>query len=102
MKAGRRALPSTKLDTPASRSSFTKRSCKVLCARSTRPFAWLEESGASAPSRSALDGSGCFGGPAPGQQVAETAVGPVIDELGENVGEVRFGVDAVQFAGLDQ
>src|SRR3954447_14053625 len=25
--------------TPASRSSFTSRSCKVLCARSTRPFA---------------------------------------------------------------
>src|SRR5579859_971135 len=28
--------------TPARRSSFTRRSCKVLFARSTRPLAWLE------------------------------------------------------------
>jgi hypothetical protein len=60
------------------------------------------ESGASASSRSALDRSGCLWGPAPGQQFVETAVGPVIDEFGQNVGDVRFGVDAVQFARLDQ
>src|SRR5438270_7168784 len=59
-------------------------------------------SGASAPSRLALDGSGCFGGPAPGQQFAETTVGPVIDELGQQVGQVSMRIDAMQFAGLDQ
>src|SRR3954469_8813540 len=42
MNEGRGELPSARLDAPASRSSFTKRSCNVLCARSTRPFAWLE------------------------------------------------------------
>src|SRR3954464_7879643 len=45
-------------------------------------------SGASAPSRSVLDGSGCFGGPGPGQQFAEAAVWPVIDELGQHVSQV--------------
>src|SRR5436190_23068247 len=38
-------------------------------------------SGASAPSRSGLERSGCFGVPGPGQQFAEAAIGPVIDEL---------------------
>src|SRR5215204_3059231 len=42
MNDGRRAFPSARLDAPASRSSLTRRSCNVLCARSTRPFAWLE------------------------------------------------------------
>src|SRR6516225_7695333 len=42
MKAGKRAFPSARVRAPASRSSLTSRSCKVLCARSTRPFAWLE------------------------------------------------------------
>jgi hypothetical protein len=42
MKAGRRALPSARVTAPASRNSLTSRSCKVLCARSTRPLAWLE------------------------------------------------------------
>src|SRR5215469_1625893 len=42
MKAGRRALPSARVRTPASRNSLTRRSCKVLCARSTRPLAGLE------------------------------------------------------------
>jgi len=42
MNAGRRAFPSARSDAPASRGSLTSRSCKVLCARSTRPFAWLE------------------------------------------------------------
>jgi DNA invertase Pin-like site-specific DNA recombinase len=59
-------------------------------------------SGASTPSRLALDGSGCFGGPGPGQQFAEAAVGPVIDELGQHVGQVGMRIDAVQFARLDQ
>src|SRR4051794_17380608 len=58
--------------------------------------------GASVPSRSALDGSGCFGGPGPGQQFAEPAVGPVVDELGQHVGQVSMRIDAMQFAGLDQ
>src|SRR3954463_2872805 len=59
-------------------------------------------SGASAPSRSVLDGSGCFGGPGPGQQFAEEAVWPVIDELGQHVSQVGMRIDAMQFAGLDQ
>src|SRR3954464_9203742 len=59
-------------------------------------------SGASAPSRSVLDGSGCFGGPGPGQQFAEAAVWPVIDELGQHVSQVGMRIDAMQFAGLDQ
>src|SRR3954453_5819041 len=59
-------------------------------------------SGASAPSRLALDGSGCFGGPAPRQQFAETTVGPVIDELGQHVGQVSMRIDAMRFAGLNQ
>ena|SRR6516225_1238560 len=50
MKTGSRAFPSTKVQTPASRNSFTRRSCNVLCARSTRPrvqargrlLVWLE------------------------------------------------------------
>src|SRR5205823_8092091 len=42
MKAGRRALPSARVAAPASRNSLTSRSCKVLFARSTRPFAGLE------------------------------------------------------------
>src|SRR3954452_9208386 len=59
-------------------------------------------SGASAPSRSVLDGSRWFGGPGPGQQFAEAAVWPVIDELGEHVSQVGMRIDAMQFAGLDQ
>src|SRR3954463_2924361 len=59
-------------------------------------------SGASAPSRLALDGSGCLGGPAPGQQFAEASVGPVVDEPGQHIGQVSMRIDAVQFAGLDQ
>src|SRR3954467_3314033 len=59
-------------------------------------------SGASVPSRSALDGSGRFGGPGPGQQFAEAAVGPVIDKLGQHVSQVGMRIDAMQFAGLDQ
>src|SRR3954464_11027144 len=59
-------------------------------------------SGAFVPSRSALEGSGCFGGPGPGQQLGEAAVGPVVDELGQHVGEVGLRVDGIQLAGLDQ
>ena len=49
-----------------------------------------------------LDVSVCFGSPGPGQELGDPAVGPVVDELGENVGEVGLGIDAVQLAGLDQ
>ena len=42
MKPGRNALPASMLLTPAMRSSFTSRSCKVRFTRSTRPLAWLE------------------------------------------------------------
>src|SRR5437762_6714867 len=50
MKAGRRALPPARVAAPARRNSFTRRSCNVLLARSTRPpvqargrlLAWLE------------------------------------------------------------
>src|SRR4051794_28932534 len=59
-------------------------------------------SGASAASRWALDGSGCFGGPARGQQFAEAAVGPVIDELSQHIGQVSMRIDAMQLAGFDQ
>src|ERR1700738_5117378 len=38
INAGRTALPSARVRTPASRNSLTRRSCKVLCARSTRPL----------------------------------------------------------------
>src|SRR4051794_4956554 len=65
-------------------------------------YARWRVSGASAPSRSVLDGSRWFGGPGPGQQFAEAAVWPVIDELGEHVSQVGMRIDAMQFAGLDQ
>src|SRR5690349_12393272 len=72
--------------------------CFSISARSTR-FTSIGSvcsvSGASAPSQSALDASGCFGDPGPGQQFAEASVGPVVDELGEHVGEVGLRVDAV-------
>ena len=42
MNAGSRVLPSARVRTPASRSSLTNRSWNVLCARETRPLAWLE------------------------------------------------------------
>src|SRR5271170_3847200 len=42
MKTGSRALPSARVRAPASRNSLTSRSCRVLCARSTRPLAELE------------------------------------------------------------
>src|SRR5882762_4342296 len=42
MNPGSRALPCAKLAAPASRNSLTSRSCRVLCARSTRPLAGLE------------------------------------------------------------
>ncbi len=41
-------------------------------------------------------------GPGPREEFGETAVGPVVDELGQDVGEVGLGIDAVQLAGLDQ
>src|SRR3954464_15312332 len=78
---------------PSNSPSVSTAMCRL------RPFS---VSGASAPSRLALDGSGCFGGPDPGQQFAEAAVGPVINELGQHVEQVGLRIDAVQFASLDQ
>src|SRR3982751_1805674 len=40
MNAGRNALPASIVEMPASRISFTSRSCNVPWARSTRPLAW--------------------------------------------------------------
>src|ERR1700742_1552170 len=39
MKLGIRAFAAAILETPARRNSFTRRSCSVRCARSTRPLA---------------------------------------------------------------
>src|SRR6516162_6697862 len=43
-----------------------------------------------------------LGGPGPRRQFREPAVGPVIDELGQHVGQIGFGIDAVQLTGLNQ
>ena len=43
-----------------------------------------------------------LGGPGPRRQFCEAAIGPVIDELGQHVGQIGFGIDAVQLASLDQ
>ena len=48
------------------------------------------------------DDQRCWGGPCPRRQFCEAAVRPVIDELGQHVAQVGFGIDAVQLAGLDQ
>src|SRR3954466_8770954 len=40
MNAGRTWLPASIVEMPASRISFTSRSCRVLLARSTRPLTW--------------------------------------------------------------
>ena len=40
--------------------------------------------------------------PCPRQQLVEIVRGPAVDELGEDVGEIGFGVDAVNLGGLDQ
>src|SRR5208283_3635265 len=40
--------------------------------------------------------------PGPRQQFIESLRGPAIDELGEDVGEISLGIDAVKFCGLDQ
>jgi hypothetical protein len=37
-----------------------------------------------------------------GQKIVDRAVGMVVDDLGEDVGELVVGVDATQFAGFDQ
>jgi hypothetical protein len=42
------------------------------------------------------------GGPVPREEFVETIDGVSFDEAGEDVGEVSFGVDAVEFAGLDE
>jgi hypothetical protein len=53
-----------------------------------------------------IAGSGGFGlagagGPMPGQELVDP-VDRVIGDAGEDVTQVGFGVDAVQFAGFDQ
>ena len=40
--------------------------------------------------------------PCPRQEFVQAIVRPEIDEAGEHVGELGLGVDAVEFAGLDQ
>ena len=40
-----------------------------------------------------------LGGPGPRRQFCEPAVGPVIDELGQHVAQVGFGIGAVQLEG---
>jgi hypothetical protein len=47
-------------------------------------------------------GSARIDGPGPREQFGEAAIGPVVDELGQHVGEVGLWVDAVQLARLDQ
>ena len=42
------------------------------------------------------------GSPAPRREFGKPAIGPVVDELGQHVGQIRFRIDAVQFAALDQ
>src|SRR3954470_18824120 len=99
----------TRAATRAPRRALPRR--RALCTNSKKPrysgnfsceMPRCGVSGAFAPSRSALKGSGCFGGPGPGQQLGEAAVGPVVDELGQHVGEVGLRVDGIQLAGLDQ
>src|SRR5215472_10128464 len=43
-----------------------------------------------------------LGTPGARRQFRESAVGPVIDELSQHVGQIGFGIDAVQLARLDQ
>jgi hypothetical protein len=38
----------------------------------------------------------------PGEQIVDLAVGVVIDDLGEDVGEIAERVDAVELSGFDQ
>ena len=47
-------------------------------------------------------GSARIDGPGPREQFGEAAIGPVVDELGQHLGQVGLWVDAVQLARLDQ
>src|SRR6516165_12423333 len=38
--------------------------------------------------------------PAPRQEFGEPAIGPVVDELGQHVGQICFRIDAVQLSAL--
>jgi hypothetical protein len=42
------------------------------------------------------------GRPAPRREFGDPAIGPVVDELGEHIGQICFRIDVVQLAGLDQ
>jgi hypothetical protein len=41
-------------------------------------------------------------GPVPGEQLVEAIDGIACDEAGEDIGEVGFGIEVVQFAGRDE
>src|SRR6516225_2482067 len=45
---------------------------------------------------------GALGGPGPRHELVETRGRPEIDQLGEDVGQIRLRVDAAELAGLDQ
>lgn len=57
---------------------------------------------AVAVSRRGKRGRSVGGLPSPRREFGETSVRPVVDHLAEHVGQVGFGVYAVQFAGFDQ
>src|SRR5882724_7492876 len=101
MNPGSRALPCAKLAAPASRNSLTSRSCRVLCARSTRPLAGLE----LAQMMSML--SACKARPnwvipsppsAPGWLIRKTRLAPglEISPGGVEIGEGRLAFDKLQ------
>ena len=46
--------------------------------------------------------SGALGGIGPRHQLVETGGWPEVDQLGENVGQIRLRVDATELAGLDE
>jgi len=42
------------------------------------------------------------GSPSPRREFGKPAIRPVVDELGQHVGQICFRIDSVQFAALDQ
>jgi hypothetical protein len=56
----------------------------------------------AAVSRRGKRGRSVGGLPSPRREFGEAAVWPVVDELAEHVGQIGFGVYAVQFARFDQ
>ena len=41
-------------------------------------------------------------GPAPGKELVEAVDGVTCDKLGEDIGEISFGIDVVEFARFDE